>query len=84
MQVARCGIRLAVKDIIAPSWPRDFIAGSGSILGRIMGVTPEIKFGPTRAGDIRHSLCDWTFMLHELGFKPSTDLQDGLRHMLAK
>jgi UDP-glucose 4-epimerase len=49
-----------------------------SMLGEIIGVTPQITRGPARAGDIRHSVADITAIRSALGYEPKWAVRDGL------
>jgi UDP-N-acetylglucosamine/UDP-N-acetyl-alpha-D-glucosaminouronate 4-epimerase len=51
------------------------IAALNTIFGR--RVTP--RYGPPRAGDVRHSLADVTLARAVLGYEPSVSFEEGLR-----
>jgi len=66
-------------------------AGNGShftlnqlwtLLQHIEGVELPAKYGPPRAGDIRHSLADTTLAQAELGHAPLFSIEDGLKRTL--
>jgi UDP-glucose 4-epimerase len=48
------------------------------ILQRATGLTVQRNFQPERRGDIVHSAADASRVKSELGFKPTTSLEDGL------
>lgn len=52
-------------------------------LGRASGSPPQLRHGPPRAGDIRHSSADNAKLVRELGVSGFTDLELGLRRLLA-
>jgi nucleoside-diphosphate-sugar epimerase len=49
-------------------------------LNAVLKVKKKTKFGPERAGDIKHSSADITRARQKLGFEPQFDLQAGLEH----
>lgn len=53
------------------------------VLGSVTGKKPDLRFGPERAGDIRHSAVMPLRMREELGIQGTTELIDGLRYLLA-
>ncbi len=54
-----------------------------SMLQKMEGVEIPLKFGPPRAGDVRHSMADTTAAAAELGHAPQFSIEDGLRKTLA-
>lgn len=48
-------------------------------LQRITGVSLPAKYGPERAGDVRHSQADTTAAVRDLGHAPRYSLEEGLR-----
>jgi nucleoside-diphosphate-sugar epimerase len=48
-------------------------------LKQIIGFKGEAKYGPERAGDVKHSLADMTRAEKHLGYKPSVNFEEGLR-----
>jgi nucleoside-diphosphate-sugar epimerase len=40
----------------------------------------ELKYAPDRPGDVKHSLADLSRAKESLGYKPTTDFEEGLRH----
>ena len=49
------------------------------ILKKIIGVSGDAKYGPERAGDVKHSLADLSRSEQLLGYKPTVNFEDGLR-----
>jgi UDP-N-acetylglucosamine/UDP-N-acetyl-alpha-D-glucosaminouronate 4-epimerase len=41
------------------------------------------KYGPERAGDIKHSLADISLAKKHLGYAPTVDFEEGLRRTVA-
>ena len=52
-------------------------------LQRIEGVEIPARYGPPRAGDVRHSQADTTAAIRDLGHAPRFSLEEGLRRTLA-
>jgi len=53
-----------------------------SMLQKMEGVEIPSKFGPPRAGDVRHSMADTTRAMAELGHAPQFSIEEGLRRTL--
>jgi nucleoside-diphosphate-sugar epimerase len=53
-----------------------------SMLQKMEGVEIPAKFGPPRAGDVRHSMADTTAAKMELGHAPQFTIEAGLRKTL--
>ena len=49
------------------------------LLKNIIGYHGEVKYGPERAGDVKHSLADLSRTAKALGYKPEVDFEEGLR-----
>lgn len=49
------------------------------LLKTIIGYQGEVKYGPERAGDVKHSLADLSRTANALGYKPGVDFEEGLR-----
>jgi len=49
------------------------------LLKNIIGYRGEVKYGPERAGDVKHSLADLSRTANALGYKPGVDFEEGLR-----
>ncbi|MDD5295841.1 MAG: NAD-dependent epimerase/dehydratase family protein [Rhodocyclaceae bacterium] len=52
-------------------------------LAAVAGVQADIRFGPGRAGDIRHSSADNHRLTQDIGLKRFTSLRDGLARLWA-
>ncbi len=48
------------------------------ILQRLIGHSSAVKYGPERAGDVKHSLADISRAEQYLGYKPKVDFEEGL------
>jgi len=49
------------------------------LLKKLTGFSGEVKYGPDREGDVKHSLADITSAEKNLGYKPQVDFEEGLR-----
>ena len=49
------------------------------LLKKITGFKGEVKYGPDRAGDVKHSLADLSRTEKYLGYKPLVNFEEGLR-----
>src|ERR1700688_332959 len=49
------------------------------LLKKIIGFPGEVKYGPTRSGDVKHSLADLSRSEKHLGYTPKVDFEEGLR-----
>ncbi len=49
------------------------------LLKKILGFKGEVKYGPDRAGDVKHSLADLSRTEKGLGYKPMVNFEEGLR-----
>ena len=49
------------------------------LLAEIVGFRRKPNFGPPRPGDLQRSALEWRLAEKELGWKPWTDLEEGLR-----
>lgn len=52
-------------------------------LAAVAGAEPELRFGPGRAGDIRHSAADNRRLVQDIGLKSFTSLKEGLARLWA-
>lgn len=52
------------------------------ILKKLMSFQGNVKYGPERAGDVKHSLADMTKAEKHLGYKPQVDFEEGLRRTI--
>ncbi len=48
------------------------------ILEETTGYSGDVKYGPERAGDVKHSLADISLAEKHLGYKPKVDFEEGL------
>jgi UDP-glucose 4-epimerase len=53
-----------------------------SLLQKMEGVEIPAKYGPPRAGDVRHSMADTTAAVAELGHAPRFTFEEGLKRTL--
>jgi UDP-glucose 4-epimerase len=53
------------------------------LLQQMEGVTIPAKYGPPRAGDVRHSMADTAAAVRDLEHKPRCTMEEGLRRTLA-
>lgn len=49
------------------------------LLKKIINYSGEVKYGPERAGDVKHSLADLSRTEQHLGYKPKVNFEEGLR-----
>jgi UDP-glucose 4-epimerase len=49
------------------------------ILKKLTGYSGDVKYGPEREGDVKHSLADISSAEKHLGYKPEVDFEEGLR-----
>jgi UDP-glucose 4-epimerase len=49
------------------------------LLRKLIGFNGEAKYGPSRAGDVMHSLADLSRSEKHLGYKPQVEFEEGLR-----
>ena len=49
------------------------------MLKKIVGYKGELKYGPERSGDVKHSLADLSRTEKHLGYKPLVSFEEGLR-----
>src|SRR5579863_1232130 len=52
------------------------------VLKKIIGYPGEVKYGPERAGDVKHSLADLSRAEKHLGYKPQVNFEEGLRRTI--
>ena len=53
------------------------------ILKKLTGYSGEVKYGPERAGDVKHSLADISRAQKHLGYQPRGDFEEGLSRTIA-
>jgi UDP-glucose 4-epimerase len=49
------------------------------VLKKLTGFSGEVKYGPERSGDVKHSLADLTRAEKYLGYKPQVNFEEGLK-----
>jgi UDP-glucose 4-epimerase len=52
------------------------------VLKKIMAFPGDVKYGPERTGDIKHSLADISAAAAGLGYAPKVDFEEGLRRTI--
>lgn len=52
------------------------------ILKKLTGYNGDVKYGPERAGDVKHSLADISRAEQFLGYKPTVHFEEGLRRTI--
>jgi UDP-glucose 4-epimerase len=52
------------------------------VLKQLIEYMGEAKYGPERAGDVKHSLADMSRAEQHLGYKPRVDFEEGLRRTI--
>lgn len=81
-----------VQANLKAAWARGisgvFNIGSGTrisinrlvdLMCQVSGLRPQIRYGPPRDGDVRHSLADISAARRSLGYEPRVSLEEGLR-----
>jgi UDP-glucose 4-epimerase len=53
------------------------------ILKKLTGYAGDVKYGPERAGDVKHSLADLSHAEKHLGYKPRVYFEEGLQRTIA-
>ena len=53
------------------------------ILKKLTGYSGEVKYGPERAGDVKHSLADISRAEQCFGYKPKVEFEEGLARTIA-
>jgi len=51
-------------------------------LKKLIGYSGEVRYGPERAGDVKHSLADLALAKRHLGYQPTIGLEEGLRQTI--
>jgi len=49
------------------------------VLKKLIGFNGEVKYGPERAGDVKHSLADLSRSKRHLGYEPVVNFEEGLK-----
>src|SRR5437763_510959 len=79
---------LAIKAPVSQAAGRVFNVATGEradlnetfrILKKIMSFQGQVKYGPARGGDVKHSLADVSKAEAGLGYRPTVDFEEGLR-----
>ncbi len=79
---------LAIKAAASQAAGRVFNVATGEradlneifqLLKKIIGYKGDVKYGPERAGDVKHSLADLSLAEQHLGYKPKVNFEEGLR-----
>jgi len=52
------------------------------VIKKLTGYPGEVRYGPERAGDVKHSLADLTRSEKHLGYKPIVNFEEGLRRTI--
>jgi nucleoside-diphosphate-sugar epimerase len=50
-----------------------------AVLKKLIGFKGDVKYGPERAGDVKHSLADLTRSEKHLGYNPQVNFEQGLK-----
>jgi len=53
------------------------------ILKKLTGYSGEVKYGPERAGDVKHSLADISRAAQCFGYRPKVEFEEGLARTIA-
>src|SRR5579862_2926416 len=53
-----------------------------AVLKKLTGYPGDVKHGPDRAGDVKHSLADLSRAEKHLGYKPQVNFEEGLRRTI--
>jgi nucleoside-diphosphate-sugar epimerase len=70
--------KIAGKVINVATGRRTDLYQTFLLLKKLIGYTGEVKYGPERAGDVKHSLADISRAEQLLGYKPAVDFEEGL------
>jgi Nucleoside-diphosphate-sugar epimerases len=54
-----------------------------SVIGQALGRTPHIQRKPMQPGDVRETFADVSLAGRELGYRPTTNLEEGIRRYVA-
>jgi len=52
------------------------------VLKKLIAYPGEARYGPERAGDVKHSLADLSLAAKHLGYKPTVGFEEGLRRTI--
>ena len=64
-----CGARISLNELVA-------------FLEKELKVTAQVIYGPSKAGDVRHSLADIERAKAILGYQPKIGIEEGLRRTI--
>ena len=54
------------------------------LLKKLTGYSGDVKYGPERAGDVKHSLADISRAEKHLGYRPRVNFEEGLRRTIER
>jgi nucleoside-diphosphate-sugar epimerase len=77
------GSEVAGKVINVATGRRTDLYQTFLILKKLIGYDGDVKYGPERAGDVKHSLADISRAEQFLGYKPKVDFEEGLSRTVA-
>ena len=77
------GSQVAGKVINVATGRRTDLYQTFLILKKLIGYDGDVKYGPERAGDVKHSLADISRAQQFLGYKPEVDFEEGLSRTVA-
>ena len=77
------GSQVAGKVINVATGRRTDLYQTFLILKKLIGYDGDVKYGPERAGDVKHSLADISRAEQFLGYKPKVDFEEGLSRTVA-
>ncbi len=72
------GAKVAGKVFNAATGRQSDLLQTFQILKKITGYQGDVKFGPERPGDVKHSLADISLAEQCLGYKPKVAFEEGL------
>jgi len=52
------------------------------LIKKLTGYSGEVKYGPERAGDVKHSRADLSLAKKQLGYQPTVNFEEGLRRTI--
>jgi nucleoside-diphosphate-sugar epimerase len=72
------GSRVAGRVFNAATGRQSDLHQTFKILKKLTGYGGDVKYGPERSGDVKHSLADISLAERFLGYKPKVDFEEGL------
>lgn len=54
-----------------------------AVLKQAIGYVGDVKFGPERVGDVKHSVADISRAVEAFGYQPAVSFQEGIKHTVA-